>query len=75
MEAYLCRKTDLTVVESPFDSDVVNIRIGDRGHLSLLNRRDTTFWMEDENRNIFLVSEAVNRRTENVSSKRFIEMN
>ena len=45
---YFCRQTDLAIVESSFDSDIMNVRVRDRGHLSLLNRRNSTFWVEDE---------------------------
>lgn len=45
----ICHKTNLAIVESSPDSDVVDVRIGDRGHLSLLNRGHTSFRVEDEN--------------------------
>ena len=50
----------------------MNIRIGDCGHLGLLNGGDAAFWMENENRNVLLVSEAVNCSAERVVSKRVI---
>jgi hypothetical protein len=54
-------RTDLAVIEGSFDSDIVNICVGNGGHLSLLNGRNTTFRMEDENRDVLLVSEAIDR--------------
>lgn len=56
-------ETHLAVIKSTFDGDVVDISIGDRGHLRFLNGRDTTFWVEDEDRYIGFVSESVDGST------------
>lgn len=60
MEVDLCFKTHLTIVERSLDSDVVNVWIGDRSHLGLLDGRDTAFRMKNENGNVLLVSKAIN---------------
>jgi hypothetical protein len=41
--------THLAVVERSFDRYIVDVFIGDRSHLGLLNGRDTALGMEDEN--------------------------
>lgn len=53
----------LTVVESSLDSKVEYIGVGDRGHLGFLDGGYPTFRMEDENRDILLVTESIDSRT------------
>ena len=52
--------TYLTIVKCSFHSDVVDIGIRYRRHLCLLDRRNTTLWMKNKDRNVCLVSKAVN---------------
>jgi hypothetical protein len=56
-------RTDLAVIEGSFNSDIVYICVGDGGHLGLLNGRNPTFGMEDENRDVLFVPEAIDRCT------------
>ena len=62
-------KAHLTIVERSFNSDIVNVCIGDCGHLGLLDRGDTALRVEDENRNVLLVSKAIDCRAERVFRK------
>ena len=48
-EAYLRSKTHLAIIERSFNSDIVNICIGDCGHLGLLNWGDATLRVENKN--------------------------
>jgi hypothetical protein len=51
---------DLTVVERTLDGDVVDVGICHGGHLSFLDGRNATFWMEYEYRDVLLVSKTIN---------------
>ena len=60
--------TYLTVIERALDSNIVHVFIGDSGHLRFLYGRDAALRVEDEYRNIFLVSQAINSSTTRVLS-------
>jgi hypothetical protein len=55
--------TYLTVIKSTFDSEIVNVCICNRGHLRLLDGRNTTFWMKNKDRNVGLISKTINGGT------------
>ena len=38
----------LTIVKCPLYGHIVDIPVQDSGHLGLLNRADTAFWIQDE---------------------------
>jgi hypothetical protein len=54
----------LAIIESAFNSEVVNVRIGYCSHLRLLDRRDAPFWVEDEYRDVGLISQTIDGSTE-----------
>lgn len=56
---WLRRWTDLAVIECGFDGNVVDVGIGDGGHLCFLDGRNTTFWMKNKDRNIGFISQTV----------------
>ena len=49
----------LAIVEGALYREVVYIRVRDCRHLGFLDGRDPPFWMKDENRDICLITEAV----------------
>jgi hypothetical protein len=51
--------TYLAVVKSRFDSEIVNICICDGSHLRFLDRRNATFWVKDEDRDIGLIPQTI----------------
>lgn len=51
--------TDLTVIERALYCDIVHVCVRHSGHLSLLNRGDTTFWVEDKDGDVGLVSQSI----------------
>ena len=57
--------TYLTVIERALNSKVVNVRISDSSHLGFLDGRDPSLGVEDENRDIRLVTETIDGSTDN----------
>lgn len=49
----------LAIVKGAFNSKVVDIGVGDCCHLSFLYGRNTSFWVENEYRYVFFVSEPI----------------
>ena len=60
-ETRMGRTTYLTVIEGTLHGKIVHVRVRDSGHLSFLDGRHAAFRVQDENRDICLVPEAVNR--------------
>lgn len=49
----------LTVIECPFDRQIMYVGISDSGHLGFLDWRYSTFGMQDEDGYIFFVTKTV----------------
>lgn len=56
-------ETYLAVIKSSDNSEVVDIGIGDGSHLGFLDGRDTPFWMENKNGDVFFVTESIDGGT------------
>jgi hypothetical protein len=51
--------THLTIIKCSFNSDIVHICVSDSRHLRFLDRGDTALWMQNENRDVGLVSKTI----------------
>ena len=53
----------LAVIKCTAYRKVMNIRVGDRGHLRLLNGRNATFWMQYEDRDVGFIPKSIDGST------------
>lgn len=60
--------TDLAIIESPLNGQVVNVGIEDGSHLSFLYGTDPTLRVKDEDRNILLPPQAINGSRSSVAT-------
>ncbi len=51
--------THLAIIKSPIHGDTVNILIRHSCHLSFLDWRDTTVWVEDEDGDVLFTTKTV----------------
>lgn len=64
-KARLSSASDLAVIESCLDSDIVNVRVRNSRHLGFLNWGNTALGVENEDGNIGFAPEAIDGGTEN----------
>lgn len=53
----------LAIIKRAFDGDIVHIVVRHRCHLSFLNGRNASFWMENKDGDVRLVPKTIDRST------------